>query len=70
MPQPRYKRLLVKLSGEALCPAGGRGIDPDAVNALIDELVRTCRQGDRVVIMSNGGFEGIHQRLLTALQAR
>jgi UDP-N-acetylmuramate: L-alanyl-gamma-D-glutamyl-meso-diaminopimelate ligase len=29
-----------------------------------------ARNGDLVVVMSNGGFEDIHQKLLTALGAR
>jgi len=37
---------------------------------LIDELVATLEPDTHVVIMSNGGFAGIHQRLLTALRAR
>ena len=37
----------------------------------IIEYVRTQSQaGDAIVIMSNGGFEGIHQRLLTAMRER
>lgn len=36
--------------------------------AIIEQLVDHCKQGDRIVIMSNGGFEGIHQRLIKALQ--
>jgi UDP-N-acetylmuramate: L-alanyl-gamma-D-glutamyl-meso-diaminopimelate ligase len=39
--------------------------------ASIDEIVRTIveehRPGDVVVIMSNGGFGGIHKKLLSAL---
>jgi UDP-N-acetylmuramate: L-alanyl-gamma-D-glutamyl-meso-diaminopimelate ligase len=39
----------------------------------VDDIVRTIvdehREGDLVVIMSNGGFGGIHSRLLTALAA-
>jgi UDP-N-acetylmuramate: L-alanyl-gamma-D-glutamyl-meso-diaminopimelate ligase len=41
----------------------------DSVAAIIDWTVANARSGDHVVIMSNGGFEGIHQRLLQALQA-
>ncbi|MBY4678997.1 UDP-N-acetylmuramate:L-alanyl-gamma-D-glutamyl-meso-diaminopimelate ligase [Marinobacterium arenosum] len=37
-------------------------------DTLIETLVREARPGSHVVIMSNGGFEGIHGRLLTALQ--
>jgi UDP-N-acetylmuramate: L-alanyl-gamma-D-glutamyl-meso-diaminopimelate ligase len=35
---------------------------------IIDFLLHTVRQGDQVVIMSNGGFENIHQRLIAALE--
>ena len=39
------------------------------VQQIIDETVQQARPGDHILVMSNGGFEGIHQRLLTALQA-
>jgi UDP-N-acetylmuramate: L-alanyl-gamma-D-glutamyl-meso-diaminopimelate ligase len=39
---------------------------PD-VPSIIDAVVRDARPGDLVVIMSNGGFDGIHGRLLQAL---
>ena len=35
---------------------------------IIDHLLHTCRHGDQIVIMSNGGFDNIHQRLIQALQ--
>jgi UDP-N-acetylmuramate: L-alanyl-gamma-D-glutamyl-meso-diaminopimelate ligase len=35
---------------------------------IIDFLVDTADHGDQIVIMSNGGFENIHQRLIDALQ--
>lgn len=41
----------------------------DSVEAIIDTVQREARPGDSVVIMSNGGFEGIHERLITALEA-
>ncbi len=37
------------------------------VDEIIDALCREATDGDHIVIMSNGGFEGIHQRLLEAL---
>ena len=51
---------------------------PPAVDARyipeVDDIVRTvakeARDGDLVVVMSNGGFDDIHQKLLTALEAR
>jgi UDP-N-acetylmuramate: L-alanyl-gamma-D-glutamyl-meso-diaminopimelate ligase len=40
----------------------------------VEEIVRTvsreARSGDLVIVMSNGGFDNIHQRLLTALAKR
>ena len=39
-----------------------------SVDDIIDTLVRHCVSGDRVVVMSNGGFQGIHRRLLAALE--
>jgi len=38
--------------------------------ALVAALVAELRPGDHVVIMSNGGFGGLHERLLEALRAR
>ena len=35
---------------------------------IIDYLLHNCEQGDQIVIMSNGGFDNIHQRLIQALQ--
>lgn len=43
-------------------------IKPDTEH-IIDYLLRNCQSGDQVVIMSNGAFEGIHQRLIHALRA-
>ena len=39
-----------------------------SVEAIIDHITTHARAGDAVIIMSNGGFEGIHERLLTALR--
>lgn len=35
---------------------------------IIDYLLHNCQPGDQVVIMSNGGFDNIHQRLIQAMQ--
>ncbi|MBO1924226.1 UDP-N-acetylmuramate:L-alanyl-gamma-D-glutamyl-meso-diaminopimelate ligase [Thiomicrorhabdus sp. 6S3-12] len=39
----------------------------DSYQALLQKLQRFLEPGDRVVIMSNGAFDGIHQKLLDAL---
>jgi UDP-N-acetylmuramate: L-alanyl-gamma-D-glutamyl-meso-diaminopimelate ligase len=38
-----------------------------SVDAIVGHLKSELREGDRVVILSNGGFGGIHQKLLDAL---
>ena len=40
-----------------------------SVEAIIEEVVRETRSGDHILIMSNGGFGGIHEKLLSRLQA-
>ena len=42
----------------------------DAVDKLVALVVRAARPGDHVLCMSNGGFGGIHGKLLAALQAK
>ena len=49
---------------------GGRGRLAQDIGDLTQGLVRAVRPGDHVLIMSNGGFGGLHQRLLDALTAR
>ena len=39
-----------------------------STEAIIEHIIIYAKSGDAIVIMSNGGFEGIHQRLLTALR--
>ena len=40
------------------------------VDALVSCVRSEARSGDHVLVMSNGGFEGIHERLLAALSGR
>jgi UDP-N-acetylmuramate: L-alanyl-gamma-D-glutamyl-meso-diaminopimelate ligase len=42
----------------------------DDVANIIDVVIKQAQPGDHVVIMSNGGFESIHTRLLQALEKR
>ncbi len=39
----------------------------ESADAIVQEVVPQLQTGDKVVIMSNGGFDGIHQKLLNAL---
>ena len=40
------------------------------VDQVIEQLLRDCQRGDLIVIMSNGGFDNIHQKLIKAMQVR
>ena len=42
----------------------------DDIDQLVAAIVIASQPGDHVLIMSNGGFGGIHERLLAALRLR
>ena len=50
-----------------LSPLGDRARVFDDIDAIVAALQVAAQPGDHVVVMSNGGFGGIHQKLLTAL---
>jgi UDP-N-acetylmuramate: L-alanyl-gamma-D-glutamyl-meso-diaminopimelate ligase len=52
---------------EALAPLGAQAAVADSVDALVTQVVKAARTGDHVLCMSNGGFGGIHDKLLAAL---
>ena len=54
----------------ALAPLGARAHFADSVEALAEALAGEARAGDQILIMSNGGFGGLHGKLLAALRAR
>jgi UDP-N-acetylmuramate: L-alanyl-gamma-D-glutamyl-meso-diaminopimelate ligase len=57
-------------AAEALAPLGKQALVTDSVDRLVAEVVRAARPGDHVLCMSNGGFGGIHGKLLAALKAK
>ncbi len=54
-------------AAEALTPLGDRAAVFESLDALVVAVVAAAREGDQVLVMSNGGFGGVHQKLLTAL---
>ena len=54
---------------EVLAPLGERVVVDDALDRLAAGIVAAARPGDHVLVMSNGGFGGIHARLLEGLAA-
>ncbi|MEG0922828.1 MAG: UDP-N-acetylmuramate:L-alanyl-gamma-D-glutamyl-meso-diaminopimelate ligase [Comamonas sp.] len=56
-------------AAEALVSMGTRAQSASNVDAIIAQIVAAAQPGDVVVCMSNGGFGGIHDKLLKALGA-
>jgi uridylate kinase len=58
---PRYRRILIKLSGEALGGTSGIGICPEAVHDIARQIAAVRRRGVQVVIVVGGGniFRGL-----------
>jgi UDP-N-acetylmuramate: L-alanyl-gamma-D-glutamyl-meso-diaminopimelate ligase len=54
----------------ALGALGRRGHTAATLEALLDSLGQQLRPGDHVLIMSNGGFGGLHGKLLALLSTR
>jgi UDP-N-acetylmuramate: L-alanyl-gamma-D-glutamyl-meso-diaminopimelate ligase len=52
---------------EALAPLGEQAFVADTVDAVVAAVVQAARPGDHVLCMSNGGFGGIHAKLLAGL---
>ncbi len=52
---------------EALAPMGERAVIEEDLGRLVDQVVIAARPGDHILVMSNGGFGGIHGKLLAAL---
>ncbi len=50
-----YKRVLLKLSGEALGGKNGVGIDPDTVDGVVRQLVELSKKGGEIAIVVGGG---------------
>ncbi len=61
MPKPKYKRVLLKLSGEALCQDTGYGIDTKILSGIADELKEISEMGIELAIVIGGGniFRGL-----------
>ena len=55
---------------DALAPMGAQATVADSVDALVAAVVAAARPGDHLLCMSNGGFGGIHGKLLAALRAK
>ena len=57
-------------AAQVLKPMGARATVCTDIDQLVQAVVRVAQVGDHLLCMSNGGFSGVHQRLLQALAAR
>jgi len=57
-------------AAEALAPMGERAQVAGDITTLVDQVMAAAKPGDQLLCMSNGGFGGVHQRLLDALKAK
>ncbi|MCZ4316868.1 UDP-N-acetylmuramate:L-alanyl-gamma-D-glutamyl-meso-diaminopimelate ligase [Comamonadaceae bacterium G21597-S1] len=53
---------------EVLAPLGDKARVADDIGAVLEQVLAEVRPGDQILCMSNGGFGGIHQKLLARLQ--
>ncbi|MCA1796461.1 MAG: UMP kinase [Geobacteraceae bacterium] len=60
-PEPRYKKILLKLSGEALAGEHGYGIDPHTISGIASEVKDVIDLGVQVSLVIGGGniFRGL-----------
>jgi UDP-N-acetylmuramate: L-alanyl-gamma-D-glutamyl-meso-diaminopimelate ligase len=67
---PEGERLSAEAVVEALQAAGTDARYIPDVSAIVQAVATDARDGDLVLVMSNGGFDDIHQKILSALAAR
>ncbi|MDY7545388.1 UDP-N-acetylmuramate:L-alanyl-gamma-D-glutamyl-meso-diaminopimelate ligase [Glaciimonas sp. CA11.2] len=53
--------------GQALAPLGNKAQAFDVLDRLIGAVAQAAHPGDQILVMSNGGFGGVHQKILDAL---
>ena len=59
----------IEWSVEQLLAQQSAGWVSDDIDTLVQQLVTEAKPGDHILVMSNGGFGGIHQKLIAALES-
>jgi uridylate kinase len=54
-PEPRYKRVILKISGEAFCPPGGGGLHREPLERVAGEIGAVAQLGVQVGVVCGGG---------------
>lgn len=55
MAKSKYKRILLKLSGETFCKPGGFGIEGEALESISQRVAQVCKLGSEIAIVVGGG---------------
>ena len=55
MAKNKYKRVLLKLSGESFCKPGGFGIDGSAIGPIAERISKICKLGFELAVVVGGG---------------
>lgn len=53
--QGKYRRIVLKVTGESLSGVGGNGVNPEALALLADKLIRAAKVGLEIAIVVGGG---------------
>lgn len=53
--KPKYKRILIKLSGEALAGAAGHGLDENVIAGVVDQIKQIHDLGVEIALVIGGG---------------
>ncbi|MCA9283232.1 MAG: UMP kinase [Phycisphaeraceae bacterium] len=51
----RFERVLLKLSGESLCAAGGFGVEPAGLRAIAEQIIDAKKTGAQIAVVVGGG---------------
>ena len=54
--------------GEALAPLAEKAEAFDDLDVMVGQIAKAAQSGDHIVVMSNGGFGGVHQKILDAVR--
>jgi uridylate kinase len=55
MPDPHYKRILLKISGEGLCREGGFGLEAAELSTIAEQIAAVAKSGVQVAVVVGGG---------------
>ena len=70
MGKPKYKRVVLKISGEGFCKSGGFGLDPEEIRCVADETAAVAASGVELAIVVGGGNFVRGQHLADAGQVK